>query len=417
MRRFESLNDIVENGFCLSCGLCKDCAPEGTIEMAWTGNGQIRPQANRPLTVEENAAVLRLCPGINQTGPFDEPMVHGDDVWGEQRRVVMGWAADQEVRFHASTGGAMTAINRYLLESGRVAFVLQVRASDTNAFGSEPVFVRDPNELAAGSPSRYASSSPLAAVRAALELDEPFSVSLKPCDIAGIRNLQREDERARRLIVFTQTFFCGTVPSTDSTMDLLGRHGVDTEREQPQSLRWRGDGCPGPTVAVMPDGRQVVAGYNELFVDNPWTTQFRCKVCPDAIGLQSDITSGDAWPDGVANGESAGTNVIVARTSLGEQVLAECERLGYLETSEAADGVLDAVQPHHASLRRTFGARLAGALVAGTPMPNFTALAEEACAARLSPEQLASVFRGTIERKRAGQGDERTTMEDVEPAV
>jgi hypothetical protein len=30
----------------------------------------------------------------------------------------------------------------------------------------------------------------------------------------------------------------------------------------------------------------------------------------------------------------------------------------------------------------------------------------------MTPEELARVFRGTIERKRAGQGDERTFLED-----
>lgn len=415
MRRFKSLKDIVENGFCMSCGLCTGCAPEGVIQMGWAANGQLRPKASRELLPEEDAAVLRLCPGINQTGPFvDGPPANGDVVWGEPQRVVTAWSSDPDVRFRSSTGGATSAINRYLLESGRAAFILMVRASATTAVASDPVFIRDPDELVNGSASRYASSAPLSAIKAALELDEPFAVSLKPCDIAGIRNLQREDERARRLIVLTQALICGSVPNLDSTLDILRRRGVDPVADPPQALRWRGNGCPGPVVATMSDGREIVSSYDEMYVQNPFKTQFRCKICPDAIGIQADITTSDSWPNAEPEGESEGTNAVAARTGIGAEVLAECERLGYLVVREANDSILDGTQPHQTLLRRSFGARLAGALLGGTPMPNFTGLAEDACAEQLSPESLASIFQGTLERVRAGQADESTTMDDWE---
>ena len=81
MKRFQSLKDIVDNGFCLSCGLCKELAPEGTIEMQWAPNGHLRPRTSRPLTPEEEDAIVQICPGINQTGPFDQPLVQPSNVW------------------------------------------------------------------------------------------------------------------------------------------------------------------------------------------------------------------------------------------------------------------------------------------------------------------------------------------------
>jgi len=412
VNRFKGLRDIVENGFCMSCGLCTGCAPDGVVTMAWSDNGQLRPQLSRELSQGEDAAVLRLCPGVNQTGPFDGTRSDLDYVWGELRRVAMAWSADPGTRLRSSTGGVMTSVNRYMLESGRAAFILQVRGSDTRAEESEPVLVRDPAELLTGSQSRYGSSAPLKAIQNALQLGEPFAVSLKPCDIAGIRNLQREDERARKLIVFTQTMVCGSVPSMHDTMAVIRRNGGDPEREPLAALRWRGNGCPGMFVATMADGREVTNTYNDLWVDNPWTTQFRCKICPDAIGMQADFVSADSWPNAIADGESEGSNLVMARTEVGAEVLAECERKGYLHVVEAGREVLDDTQPHQVRLRRSFGARLAGALVAGVPVPNFNGLAEDITAAELTPEDLANVFKGTIERVRAGQSDERVAPED-----
>jgi coenzyme F420 hydrogenase subunit beta len=427
MPNFTSLEEIVANGFCMSCGLCKGCAPDGVIGMAWTANGQLRPQASRELTAEEQAAIVRLCPGVTQEGPFDELSLNSTDgaagsgrdepwrgnaVWGELRRVSMAWATDPDVRFRASTGGFVSAINRYLLESGRASFILQVRANPTNALESDPVFIRDADELTMGSQSRYASTSPLSAIRAALDVGEPFAVSLKPCDIAGIRNLAREDERVDRLIVCTQALICGSVPTLKDSLNVLRRHDVDPLIDPPRTFQWRGDGCPGPMVATMPDGREIRATYRGLYVDNPWSTQFRCKVCPDAIGLQADIATGDSWPDADPIGESEGTNIVAARTARGLDILAEAERLGYVEVHDVEDRALDDTQPHHTRLRQTVGARLAGAMEAGAPSPDFAGLALDDCAAALEAEDLANVVRGTIQRVRAGHGDEPAVIDD-----
>ena len=409
---FERLTDIVENGYCMGCGLCTQVVEPGAIEMGFTGNGQIRPRARRALEPGEEARICRVCPGVSVTGPFDGTLERPDAVWGDLRRVVSGHAADAALRFRASTGGVMTAINRYLLESARVAFVLQVEPGGADALSSDPVLVREPERLLDGAQSRYGASAPLAAIREALALGERFAVSLKPCDIAGVRNLQREDPRARELIAFAQTMFCGTVPSRESSFDFFRRRGVDPLREPPSAFQWRGNGCPGPTVGQTADGQVLEGTYNELWNDNPWTTQYRCKICPDAIGLQADIATGDTWPGGAPVGESEGTNAIIAHTAIGLEVLEACEREGRLVLRAAEPLWLDSVQPHHVRLRRSFAARVAGASLGGLPTPRFEALAAEACAAGLSETELADAFDGSLKRVRAGQGDEADTCDD-----
>jgi coenzyme F420 hydrogenase subunit beta len=195
---------------------------------------------------------------------------------------------------------------------------------------------------------------------------------------------------------------------------VLRRVGTDPIKTQPKAFQWRGNGCPGPMVATMPDGREVTSTYYDMYYDNSYHTQFRCKICPDAVGLQADIATGDSWPNAEPKGESTGTNVVVGRTASGAEVLAECERLGYLTVHDEPETVLDDTQPHQVRLRRTFNSRVAGAIVAGTPTPNFTGLAEDACASALEPAELVSVFQGTVERVRAGQADESSVMDDWE---
>ncbi|MGB0504584.1 MAG: Coenzyme F420 hydrogenase/dehydrogenase, beta subunit C-terminal domain [Pikeienuella sp.] len=412
MRPFSSLNDIVENGYCLSCGLCTQVVEDGALTMALNKGGNVRPRASRELTSAENARIVSICPGVTMNGPFADELTAPDPVWGDIRVTYEGWATDDDTRWRASAGGVMTALNQYLLESGRVAFILQNRAATGDALMSEPVLIRDPAELLTGSQSRYAPSAPLTAINEALALNEPFAVSLKPCDIAGVRNLQRQDRRAAELIKFTQAMFCGTVPSRETTTKMLARKGYS---DAPDTFRWRGDGCPGAARATWKDGRKATATYQEMWTEARWTTQFRCKICPDAIGLHADIATGDFWPGGVPTQETPGENGIIAHTDIGEEILNAAAAAGYLKLKPTDLATIAGTQPHHVRLRQTFSARVAGAAVAGAPFPEFAGMATGRCAGQATADDLAAVFAGTMERVRAGQADEISEFDDWEP--
>lgn len=412
MTGFRTLQDIGAGGYCLSCGLCTQLVEPGAIDMAMTRDDQLRPRARRALSVAEQALIVRLCPGVSVTGPFGEALADPDPVWGEIHATYEGWALDADTRFRASAGGVMTAINRYLLETGQVDFVLHLRAGGADALTSEPVMIRDPDDLLQGSQSRYAPSAPLSAINAALATGERFAVSLKPCDVAGVRNLQRENPQAAHNIVFAAAMFCGTIPSRETSWKVLRRKGAAPAADPPASFRWRGNGCPGPAVAEWPDGRTVTASYNEMWNQDRWTTQFRCKVCPDAIGLQADIATGDFWPGAVPKGETPGENAIIARTERGAEVLAACAALGYLTLKTTDLAAIADTQPHHVRLRQTFSSRVAAAAIGGLPTPDFRNLAAKECAAMLSAEDLGATFAATLSRVRAGQGDESSEFDD-----
>ncbi len=407
MTGFGSLEDVVSNGFCIGCGLCAAVAPGAGIRMVPAASHEhLRPLPSRPLTDDEQERFLATCPGIRVSGPFTGAPRDGvDSIWGECRRVARGHASDSDLRFRASTGGVMTAVNRFLLRTGEVRFVLQTKPDPENALGTEAAICRDDEALMRAGGSRYATSAPLEAVRQALDLGEPFAVSLKPCDISGLRNLQRVDGRARDLIRFTQAMFCGTVPSLLASRAFFDRRGIDLVTDPPAEFRWRGEGCPGPTRAVMPDGRVFAGTYNELWDENPWTTQFRCKICPDSIGLCADLAVGDDWPGGLPQGEDDGWNTLIAHTEAGLHILDACEAAGDLTLFNVDVRHLDDVQPHQVRLRQGLSARLAACAEAGLPEPDFHDLALSDCAAALNADERTREHQGTLRRLKAGHGD------------
>src|SRR6185436_16538713 len=124
-----SVIEIVENGLCIGCGLCRSVAGENRIKLVMTPEGRERPVPRGELDEATLARINAVCPGIRIGGPdwgADRGVALCDTIWGPAERLSIGYAADPVVRFRGSTGGVLTALGQFLLTSGRVRFILHV---------------------------------------------------------------------------------------------------------------------------------------------------------------------------------------------------------------------------------------------------------------------------------------------------
>ena len=80
-----------------------------------------------------------------------------------------GHAADAEVRFHASSGGALSALGKFLLDSGEVDFILHVAASRDAPLRSVAHLSFSDAEVMEASGSRYGPAAPLINFKAVLD--------------------------------------------------------------------------------------------------------------------------------------------------------------------------------------------------------------------------------------------------------
>ncbi len=134
----ERLYAIVEQGLCIGCGLCQSVAGKDRVRVTKTLHGYLQPVVEGELDHATVDRIYAACPGTRVEGLPDrliEEDTKHDNVWGPWRRMVRAWAGDPETRFEGSTGGVLTALGVYLLESRRVDFILQVKTSS-----SEPSF-------------------------------------------------------------------------------------------------------------------------------------------------------------------------------------------------------------------------------------------------------------------------------------
>ena len=174
-----SLGEIVENGLCIGCGLCRSIATPDAIEMVMTPEGRERPVARQALDRPTLMRINAVCPGTRIAGP--PPARSGettlmDTVWGPVERLVLGRAGDPSVRFIGSGGGVLTALGQFLLSSGRVKFVLHVAASHSQPMRSERRLSFDAASMLEGAGSRYGPAATLVDFGDILDRGEPFAL-------------------------------------------------------------------------------------------------------------------------------------------------------------------------------------------------------------------------------------------------
>jgi coenzyme F420 hydrogenase subunit beta len=413
-----SLEEIVEGGLCIGCGLCRAVAGADKIRIVLTPEGRERPVVRGRLDVAALERINAICPGTRVEGARSEDQAtHAartaqDIVWGPAEHLAIGYARDPEVRFRGSTGGVLTALGQFLLTSGRVKFILHVAASGREPLRTERRLSFDAASVLDAAGSRYGPAAPLVDFTELLDRAEPFALIAKPCDIGAVRNLARIDSRVDRYLRYALTFVCGGASDLTKSEEVASELGV--RPEELSLFRYRGNGCPGPTRLETQDGRSFELTYQDMWEDEAtWRIQPRCKICPDAIGESADLAASDVWPGGGPSGEDEGFNGIIVRTQRGLELYRAALEAGAIavEPREVGFRDFDVFQPHQVRKKRAVWARLAGMRAAGQAVPQTYNLRVEECARLNSMAQNLHEARGARRRSRQGRLGEPAAIE------
>lgn len=411
----ERLYAIVEQGLCIGCGLCQSVAGEDRLRVTKTMSGYLQPVVVGELDHAIVDRIYEVCPGTRIEGlPEDliDEDTRIDNVWGPWRRMVRAWASDPEVRFEGSTGGVLTALGNYLLESKRVEFILHVKISDIDpSFGDATLSFTEADVYEAAG-SRYGPAAPLTDIAAALDRNQPFAFIAKPCDVSALRNYARQDSRVDQLVKYMLVMVCGGYGTPQGTRDFYRR--VDIDPEQVTGLRYRGRGCPGPTRVET--GEQVQEFHYIDFWgedETTWALPFRCKICPDGIGEAADIAAADTWigggPNRIDSVDDPGINALIARTPAGEELIAAAAEAGALTLEyDIPPDTMSLYQPHQVNKKYAVWARHQGLGDAGRIVPHTERLRIEELARELPEASSRFQREGTRKRIENGKATEPT---------
>lgn len=395
--------DVIKNQTCIGCGYCASLAKGN---MNFNSNGFLQP-VTKELEELSSADIDKInssCPGINGSDVVSQTTASSntDYMWGKYLYVGTAFSTDNKIRFTGSSGGAITGICSWLLETGIVDSVLNTFYSEDNPILTDSKFVKNSSQLLYGAGSKYSPSSPLAILNSIRGKKGSYAIVARPCDISTLRraisNCNDLDEEKLILIAF----FCAGTPSKQGNEKLVKKLGVN-DIEDVESFRHRGNGWPGFTKAQLKDGSTRQCTYNESWggiLRNH--TNDLCKICPDGIGEQADIVAADAWygdTDGYPDfDEKEGRSLLIARTEVGLNILKNAIAENAIVATPLNIREIDAMQPGQLNRRKQLRMRILAFKLMGRRVPKFNYQALKQYEIDLSLRDKIRVFLKTLKK-------------------
>lgn len=372
--------------------------------MSMTPPGYSRPVQTAAISEAAEAVIAESCPGAVVASWDRGTNLH--PYWGPWRGIWTGHATDEGVRFEGSSGGALSAILIHALSTGFIDRVLHIKADPDKPTANITVCSTTPQEIIAGAGSRYTASSPLSQIDEALAAGGRMAFVGKPCDISALRRLALRDARVDRHVPLMLSFFCGGMPSHDGVHRILD--AMDVSIDEVAAFRYRGQGWPGTAAATTHDGRVAKMSYADSWGAHlSKEVQFRCKICPDAVGGVADIACADAWYGGESGypsfDEQDGRSLIVVRSEAGAQVFQSAVDGQALSVEALEVGEIDLMQPSQARRKRLVRARLGALTATLQPKPDMRGTEVSTAARRAPPVEAARNLVGTVRRVLLGK--------------
>jgi coenzyme F420 hydrogenase subunit beta len=331
--------------------------------------GYARPLQNAPLEPSAEAMIAAACPG-HTVAPW--PRDAGEDMqWGPHRDVMTGYATDSALRQSASSGGGISALAIHVLQAGLVDAVVQTGVDPADPTRTVTRISDSTETVAASVGSRYGPSSPLSDFTSLLEDPRRFAFIGKPCDVSALRSLAKVDARVNERFPIMLSFFCAGIPSLKGTDQILADLGI--ARADLADFKYRGDGWPGYATATRHDGSTERMSYEDSWGGRlSKVVQFRCKICPDAVGGSADVACADAWY-GDENGyptfeETDGRSLMITRTAAGKALVDAARAEGIVATEPVPIRDIDKMQPSQARRKRLIASRLVAMAVTFQPL-------------------------------------------------
>lgn len=394
-----TVDRVLAGQLCTGCGLCAGISG-GNIVMDIDSAGFERPIVRGTIDATVETQIADACPG-SRIAPWDRSDRPVHPYWGPIGSIATGHACDAEVRHVGSSGGMLTALAIHALDSGMVDGVIHVTMDAAQPLRTAVVVSRTRAHVIAAAGSRYGPSAPLQSIDALLDSGERYAFIGKPCDVSALRQLALSDERVDRSMVLMLSFFCGGIPSIKGSEAVVSAMGMDPAAIT--HFRYRGNGWPGNARAETGDGRAAEMRYAECWGNIlSKHVQFRCKICPDAVGGVADIACADAWYGGETGyptfEEQDGRSLVLARSDAGAAMIAQAVAAGVCATEPLDIGEIDLMQPSQARRKRLVQARTLACSVTIHPVPVMQGLSVGIAARRSGPVDYLRNFLGTLRR-------------------
>ncbi len=243
----------------------------------------------------------------------------------------IGHATDEDIRFHASSGGITTAAIKYLFESGSVQTGLAF-TFDVSSCRFVPKLINSFCEYELCG-SIYQDIDLITYIKENIaKIKGAFLITCAPCQVRPIRSVLKRNN--------IESFIISYVCSGQTTIEGIYKYYelLKIKREDVVGMRYRGKGWPSGIEITKKNGEIIKhPNYTE-----PWKTLHqshfyrprRCFFCQQVYSADADFAVADPWLKEYIEADNIGHTIFVVGTDYGALVLKEMMKTGVVNAED-----------------------------------------------------------------------------------
>lgn len=304
-----TIENIVAEKKCMSCGACSGFCPKSAIRMSYIDEeGLFKPIIDHAHCVECGIC-LKCCPAIDHWKK--------DAIIGEYKELLLAHSTNGTVRHWSTSGGVINELVRFLLEKNIVDRVLMAGFDKNSKIETSGYWITKRNDLK-NNPRNYASRYVVVPLLEKLQdYDEAEKIAVvgTPCQIRAICN--------RGGVSATKIFRIGITCSGGMSYKATEQY-KQIQHCKTGKMYYRGDGWPGKnslqenemTIEFDHLGSLFEVMFSSQIFKNP-----ACRECHDHFAEYADISLCDFWNSEERIKEKEGNSCVIVRSEQAKKVV------------------------------------------------------------------------------------------------
>ena len=325
-------DSVIKQDMCIGCGACLYSTSNDNLVMKWNKEGFLNPTSETSDMESEKS--LKVCP----FNPFPDKEVRTEkeianiflkDAPNHHQRVgryynsYVGYS--NKYRLTSSSGGMATYLIEQLLNQNIVDAVITVKEGKDSFY--EYSVIRLTDDLISTSETKYYPVTLGTVINQLKTSDERFAIVGIACFLKSVRLLQFYHPELKEKIKFTIGIICGGIKSRFFAEYLAGKAGVKSDGFRNPKFRIKDHQSTASDYSYgCKDDNGVNHAVKMKEVGDMWGSgMFKnnaCDFCDDVTTELADISLGDAWLNPY-NQDGMGTNVMITRSQLAEELIKE----------------------------------------------------------------------------------------------
>lgn len=384
MRLFSTreIKNIVNNGNCMSCGLCAVDLTTGKksdkIEIKYS---EVHDYFV-PFIDKEDDTPITPCPGqdlnlveLTQKKFKKEPANY---LLGQFEKLRISYSSNKDVRKNAASGGIITTSLSYLFKKELIdiAYVLD---PGSTPYDSKGIVIDKSFDLSKLHGSTYHPTNFGVSIPDLIQSEKRFAFVGLPCHIEMLETLKQVNPQVKKNHIISIGLFCGGV-NTFKGVDYYLK-SFREKLSEVENIKYRVGNWPGKIQLTKSNSKPIIIPRirgNTRFKILRYVIAFqgyfmlkRCRLCPDQVNDLADIAVGDPHLPELRKRKESGFSLVVTRSKRGEDLITGLEEEGRLTSEPISEEKVIKSQGYTLNNRRHVHSYLKINKIFGGYNPNF----------------------------------------------